>query len=572
MKICPVCQRRYPSESAFCFVDGSTLNAMDDPRIGATIAGRYVLEEILGEGGMATVYQARHKLVDRPCAIKILHNDVTKDPNVRERFRREARHAQRLAHPNIIEVFDQGETEDGTLFLVMEHLEGECLADVIARGPMKLSVALPLVIQMGRALARAHDFEVIHRDLKPENVFVMAGNRIKLLDFGIARSMQDSRLTSLGEIFGTPEYMAPEQGTSNDAGPSADLYSLGVIMYEMLTNTLPFEAQNAPTMLVKHMTEPPPRLRALAPDAPQELDDLIYSLMAKTPAERPVDAHRVLHALKEIAKKANIPLPAEPDGQDTTPSQRATKQVAVDDWQRRTQLFEKMLVEGFASPPDDLRRMLEALKTHVTEIDELRKKALEEQEKLEVVEAEGRDGRLRFGRAMDELAIDASREREEARALRVAIGPLSERSASFIEPMLAAHRDATFWEGRCGFAEPYKELSQAYRKLADIVDEWLEARKAERAAEKKASDTERMLVDVDYQIQELRSGLEHLDKSIEERREDSQKLIAQMGRRAGELEAELLHLATRFCAPLRAKPELGPLFRELEREGTRPGA
>src|SRR5690606_26520296 len=140
---------------------------------------------------------------------------------------------------------------------------------------------------------------------------------------------------------------------------------------------------------------------------------LIFSMMAKTPAERPVDAHRVLFALKEIAKKYGIPLPHEPDGQDTTPSQRSAKSVRLDDWQRRTQLFEQMLVEGFANPPDDLRRMLEALKAHVTEIDELRRKALAEQEKLEVVEAEGREGRLRFGRAMDELSIDASREREE---------------------------------------------------------------------------------------------------------------------------------------------------------------
>src|SRR5258708_5030004 len=132
MKVCPQCKTRYPHESSFCFLDGSTLEALPDPRVGMTLVGRYVLDDVIGEGGMATVYKARHKLVDRPCAIKILHGEVTKDANVRERFKREARHAQRLSHPNIIEVYDQGETEDGTSFIVMELLEGTSLAEVVS--------------------------------------------------------------------------------------------------------------------------------------------------------------------------------------------------------------------------------------------------------------------------------------------------------------------------------------------------------------------------------------------------------------------------------------------------------
>src|SRR5262249_11320364 len=153
----------------------------------------------------ATVYRAKHRIVERPCAIKILKPGFSADPVLRERFLREARHAQRLAHPNIIDIFDHGDTDDGTPFLVMELLEGQSLADVIEFAPMSLARPLPVAIEMSRALARAHDFEVIHRDLKPENVFLLPGDRVKLLDFGIARCAQDARLTNLGEIFGTPQ-------------------------------------------------------------------------------------------------------------------------------------------------------------------------------------------------------------------------------------------------------------------------------------------------------------------------------------------------------------------------------
>ena len=567
MKVCPQCKQRYPHESSFCFLDGSTLEALPDPRVGMTLVGRYVLDDVLGEGGMATVYRARHKLVDRPCAIKILHGEVTKEPTVRERFKREARLAQRLAHPNIIEVFDQGETEDGTSFIVMELLEGQSLASVVSRGRLPLERFLNLAVQMTRALSRAHDFEVIHRDLKPENVFVLAQDRVKLLDFGIARSKQDSRLTSVGEIFGTPEYMAPEQGTSHDAGPSADIYSLGVLFFEMLSGALPYEGSNAPTLLVQHISAPVPRVTSRDVKVPQALDDLLFTMMAKSPADRPVDAQAVIQRLTRIAEEANIVLPSEPDLDAPPPSTQLTPQKGQN-WEQRMALFAQMLVKGFgAGAPNDLERMLKELQGKVGEVGELRASAFEEQQKLEILEAEGREGRVRFGQAMDTLSVDASRMREEARSLRQGLGPLGEERAGFSDRLKVAHKEAVFWEGRSGFLEPYAELSKAYRQLATIVDEWSTIRKTELDNEKKASGLEGQLQDLDYQIKELRTGLDAHDKDLEERTQGSHEKIAEMGRRAESLEGELLHIATRFCAPLRAKPELVPLFRQLEAAG-----
>jgi serine/threonine-protein kinase len=564
MKQCPACHLTYPNESTFCFLDGAALLALKDPRIGSTIAGRYLIESELGVGGMATVYRARHKLIERPCAIKILGAQFAQDSVLRERFVREARHAQRIAHPNVIEIFDQGETEDKTPFLVMELLEGRSLADVIAEGPMPLSRALPIAIEMTRALARAHDFEVIHRDLKPENVFLLEGDFVKLLDFGIARCAQDARLTNLGEIFGTPQYMAPERGSSIDAGPAADLYAFGIMIFEMLTGRLPFDAHDPAAWLIAHLRQTPPHLRVFVPAAPEALDRLVFDLMAKDPSERPIDAHRVKALLGIIARALEIPIPEEPEHEHAPLSTMPIS--SGDPWVRRVDLFERMLTRAFpASAPPELARTLDAIKQRLRDIDALRTAAFDEQQRLETIEHEGRDGRLSLGRAMDALTADVSKTREQARALRAQVAPLAARANSFAPQVIAAHKQLVFWEGRSGFVEPSAELAAAYRRMADFVDAWLVARQDEQAAEREAATEERTIGDVDFQIRSLRESLGRLERTFGERKQECLQKIADMGRRTLELEEELLQLASRFCAPLRGRADLAPLFYELER-------
>jgi serine/threonine-protein kinase len=572
MKACPQCKLKYPSDSLTCFLDGAQLIEFHDPRIGTTIAGRYLIEHVLGEGGMATVYAARHRLVDRPCAVKIMDASFANNEVIRERFRREAKAAQKLAHPNIIEIFDQGET-DGSIYLVMELLEGETLADVLEHGKLPLERSLPILIQIARALARAHDLEVIHRDLKPENIFLAKHeddtDLVKLLDFGIARSMQDTRLTGAGEVFGTPQYMAPERITSTEAGPAADLYALGVIMYEMLTGRLPFEGSDVATFFLKHMKEAPLPPKTFDRSIPDDIDRLVLELLAKDAKDRPVDAHRVHGDLHVIASSRGLPLPPEltTEEESSRGPARTLPPVAIDRWARRTTVFEQMLRQVYGSqPPGELASMLSEVKTLVRQISELRSKSVEHQRALESVEALGREGRQRFGHAVDALGIDASKARDDLRGAIAAAAALAIEIDKHKARVLKTHTEVLTWEGRSAFQEPYAELASAYRAVADCVDEWSNTRKMQQAADARVEAKRTIVLDLEFQIKELRAALAKQQETIERDEAYRQTRIGEMGKQADELEGKLLALATRFCAPLRRRPELGLLFQELEAE------
>jgi serine/threonine protein kinase len=571
MKTCEQCHLRYPDESTFCFVDGSPLAPLQDPRVGSTLGGRYVIEDVLAEGGMATVYAARHKLVDRTCAIKIMSPGLSRDPVVRERFRREAKAAQKLAHPNIIEIFDQGDTDDGVAYLVMELLEGEALARTMANGPLKRERALPIMVQVARALARAHDFDVIHRDLKPDNIFLChradGSDLVKLLDFGIARSLQDARLTGQGEVFGTPQYMAPERITTIDAGAPSDLYSIGVIFFEMLAGQLPFEAPDVPTYFLKHLKEEPPKIRSLVPDTPESLEKLILSLMAKDPGARPVDAHRLRTDLVAISEELGIDVPPEVDSVEPS-SRRSTATlppVALDRWIKRTSVFEQMLNRAFGgAPPAELATMLEQVRSLVGKVEALRSESVAEQRKLEALEGREREGRQRFGFAVDALGVDASKAREEARAANAALLPLKQVVAEQRAHVLEAHKEIILWEGRSAFTEPHQELEHSYRHCADAVKAWRAAHGEAKSAGQLVEVRERELADLEFQIGELRVGLANLELHAEREKAAGEQHIAELDAKSEALQVDLLAIATRFCAPLRRRPELTPLFQELE--------
>jgi len=572
MKACVQCHLRYPADAAYCFVDGAELLAIRDPLIGATIAGRYLVEEAIGEGGMATVYRARHKLVDRACAIKVMNPALAADATVRERFRREAKSTQMLAHPNVIEIFDHGETSDGTPYMVMELLDGRTLAQLLSEGSLPLSRSLSIMIQLARGIARAHDLGIVHRDLKPENMFVCrradGSDLLKILDFGIARSRDDPRLTSAGELFGTPQYIAPERVSAGEAGPSVDLYAMGVILYEIATGKLPFEANDPATFLVKHLHERPPSPRLIEPHLPERLEALVLQLLEKDPRARPVDAHRVEQDLLALAAEVHAPVPPDPekDPASSVPvvlPRRAAGRELPREWAGRLALFRQMLTSSRGAKP---ARALGEMQELVTALSEARAAGEVEQRRLEEIDAGGREGRQRLGFAVDALGLDASRARDELRAAHIDFDRLANHARRAAAAYAAALREVMTWEGRAGFDEPYVQLADGYRQCARAVDAWSAARRIESSAQATLEEKGRSVADLDYQLAELRGALASHEQAVDRERETAHQRLVDRNARAERVEARLLELATLFCEPLRGRPELENLFRRLETE------
>lgn len=294
-----------------CGIDGQPLRPVKDALIGRTVGGRHRLISRLGTGGMSAVYLARHVLIDRLVAVKTLRRDLAKDPVQRDRFVREARAVNRINHENIVEITDFGETHDGIVYLVMEFVPGEPLNKALDMGRFDTTRALRLCREMGSALGRAHEMGVVHRDLKPDNILLVARKdgteSVKILDFGIAKILDAPSLTGSQQIFGTPGYIAPEYIQSTDIDGRSDLYSLGVILYEMATGALPFDYEYPGDLLVKHVTEPPIPPSQRYPGIQPALEEFILRCLEKLPDDRFRDAYHFLDELELMADRLGGP-------------------------------------------------------------------------------------------------------------------------------------------------------------------------------------------------------------------------------------------------------------------------
>jgi predicted Ser/Thr protein kinase len=250
------------------------------------IAGRYELERQIGRGGMSSVFRARDRLLERTVALKILHEHYTDDADYVERFRREARSAAQLSHPNIVTVIDRGE-HAGRQFIVFEYVDGQTLKDLVhAKGPLPIRRAVEISLQIARALAYAHAQGLVHRDVKPQNVLLNGDGQAKVTDFGIARSLDVTSVTMPGTVLGTSDYIAPEQATGEEVDAHSDVYSFGVVLFELLTGGVPFPSDNFVAAALRHVNEPPPSVVERRPEVPLRLAALVERALAKDPDER----------------------------------------------------------------------------------------------------------------------------------------------------------------------------------------------------------------------------------------------------------------------------------------------
>jgi serine/threonine-protein kinase len=471
VKICPRCSDVFGDDAAFCPQDGTALDKSKDRFLGRTIASRYRLIRRLGSGGMSVVYLARHELIARLSAIKILRPELSFVPEHRERFLREARAVNRINHENIVEITDVGES-DGAAYLVMEFVEGDSLIVHIDRGPLAWPRACRIGMQVASALARAHQMGVIHRDLKPENILLvrksatdLESEHVKLTDFGIAKMFGEPNLTVNEQLFGTPGYIAPEYVGGIGIDGRSDIYSLAVVIYQMVCGALPFEGTGQLELLLKPLTAlpipPSQRISGLPPD----LESLLLRCLARDPAERPNDAFAVHDALGEIVRRhgdstssAPARLSSEPpverrepsativdlkpitDAEAATVSRAVTHEMSSRWWRAlgdlETHIGEARKLGGaHAGAATSAAELALAAGEMVPRIERAGKVVSELQAKVDRLEAQGREFRASLGHAIDVLVHDRSRERVHLDALKARRQALERAIAGVVGPI-----------------------------------------------------------------------------------------------------------------------------------------
>ena len=293
------------------------------------IDGRYTIERPLGSGGMAEVFLAHDEVLDRNVALKVLRSQYAGDEEFYERFRREATSAAGLSHPNIVQVYDRGEASNGTCYIAMEYVSGGTLKERLdERGPMEPERALAVAGQVAEALWAAHERGVIHRDIKPQNILVTEMGHLKVTDFGIARAASAATISATNAVFGTAGYLSPEQALGEPATPRSDLYSLGIVLYELLTGFVPYRADNPVAVCMKHVTEPLTPPRKLDPTIPEAVDALVVKMLAKDPADRPASASELLDDIEDVRRGAP---PTAPTPRTGTPRLGVRKTAAPKD-------------------------------------------------------------------------------------------------------------------------------------------------------------------------------------------------------------------------------------------------
>lgn len=345
---CPECAQHYTADSMFCPFDGAKLEAtvwvaptdpLVDPLLGSTVDGRYRVDRVLGEGGTGTVYEVVHKSLGRAFAMKVLRRDVAGDASLATRFIQEARATASLKHPHIVSITDFGHLPDKTPYFVMERLTGDTLAHVCkVGGRLPVARTVRVVLQVASALGAAHEAGIVHRDLKPENLFLLGREEgvvdmpddVRVVDFGAAKIAGATRITKTGIVFGTPHYMSPEQASGQPVDHRADIYALGVIMYELFTGRLPFEGDSLMGVLTKHMfVEPSPFAESRAADddttkaeVHAALEGITLRAMAKKPERRFQTMAALAEALEQTVRFTSDGAIALVDGWTAPPSRQ----------------------------------------------------------------------------------------------------------------------------------------------------------------------------------------------------------------------------------------------------------
>ena len=538
-----------------------------DPMLGRVVAGRYRLEARAGEGGMGVVYRARHVLIDRVVALKLIRPDLRGETHLRAWMLREARAANRVDHAHIIDIHDIGETEEGELYLVMEYLVGTSLSSELAKGPMTLSRGVDILEQMCAALARAHDLGVIHRDLKSDNILMTTrGGRkdfVKILDFGLAHLAMDPRLAPKGAVFGTPEYMSPEQARGEEAGPPSDLYALGVLFFEMLTGQLPFRSGDRETLLEMQRSSPPPKPSGIKPDILPAAESIVLKLLEKERRKRFQDAHHLHEELKALQRALpSVPWEVGQLGENAPPPPPPPPQSAgVIEWANRAGLFSRMVSRAYpgGNAPPDVAQAISQVWDLASRATRLEGEVASHTRKLESLERRGRALRAEIGRKVEELAHEESRVLRELAAEQTEANRLREAVSAAERGAMAARQQADH-----AAQQPPNAAWRVVFERAGAAQAFVDARReALSEREQKAAAKDAQVRDLRRQIEELRAQLARYAEALEEDLASGREKVAGRTRDGLGFEKSFSEASQLLLTHLKGKAEARDLLQDL---------
>lgn len=544
--------------------------SMGDSLIGRMIDGRYRLESHLGTGGVGRVYLARHVLIGRRVAIKVLQPERRSQSHLRAWFLREARAANRVNHANIVEIHDFGETEDGLAYIVMELLDGRPLSAEITKGPMPLHTAADVLEQVCAALARAHDLGVVHRDIKPENIYLLerAGRSdfVKLLDFGLARLAQDARLAAPGAVFGTPEYMSPEQAKGEEATAQSDLYALGVVFYEAVTGRLPFDSPNRDSIPDMHIHKQPTTPSKLMPSLDRHAETLILRLLAKRPRDRYRDAHHLLDDLKALMHRTSPSSIIDAPSSKSRPRKKragASKQSGSNVWAFRAAAFGRMVARAHSrgGAPEQIVEDLEKMWRLVAAVTKVEAEVAAQVRGIEALERRGREFRGQAGRKIEELSRAESRLRRRITEARQVAEELERRRSKAMSELKKAEVTITALT-----TQPTLDANRL-RAAAEISGA---AKASLRETESALARQRERLAEMNEESGQLKGQIIHYRERLGEQTDTFDAQLRdgrnKLALRAGETERindELDRVAAELTARLRTRPECLTLLEEL---------
>jgi serine/threonine-protein kinase len=516
---------------------------------------------------MGLVYRARHVLIDRVVALKLIRPDLRGETHLRAWMLREAKAANRVDHAHIVDIHDIGETEEGELYLVMEYLVGTPLSAELAKGPMPITRGVDIIEQMCAALGRAHDLGVVHRDLKSDNITLThRGGRkdfVKILDFGLAALKRDARLAPKGAVFGTPEYMSPEQARGEDVSPAADLYALGVLFYEMLTGQLPFRSNDRDTLLKMQQSQPPQRPRAIHPDAHPVGEKIAMRLLEKDPKDRYRDGHHLQEDLKKLQRSLPSAQPWEAIKAElaapSPPPPPPPQSPGVTEWANRAAIFTRMVSRAYTTKeaPAQVLSALSKSWDLAARASRLEGEVASLTRRLDALERRGRALRAEIGRKVEDLA------QEESRVLREAAAHGEDVDRAERE-MVELEQAATAAEAEARAARRSANADVAIFERSGAAVATLKAKRGEHQRySSRKQGCENTAAGLREQIQQLRDQLSRYAEALEEDLTRGREQVATRTREGLEFEKAFGSVSDLLLRALRDKPECRDLIPEL---------